>query len=469
MTIEEKYNIYYFNNKRYYKADFASDVMLLQDTIPYCFEYKDIKIYESAWNRLTVKILEMLDEINPLSEAALLGLEYPWSHVDVFSTKKKTNFLKFKDIYINTNHTATHSGMSIRFLMETYGCDLKDCILCIRRHPIAEPSEVRNYYREQTKRAFRTCLMYKGKSQKNIDTIISNIDIVNKFLVSGTTGFDDFFLFEDYQYFCSYKQKTLDFAKSKYYGTKNYDVTEICLDHLEYFYKKRDIFLRIDDIGISDSFKEHVCKEIEYLFRTLKTNIISASKLYARMTMIYEEEMGALKEFNNLSDFYSVVEIVFKAYYYFNKPFITNDKSVTLSNDDIIMNYAFSLEEFSNKILNDYISKMHLSKFTSYLEFMKNSSDYYVQVDMERMVRKENVEIDDCLLNRVTKEVNYYINSFGQIDTRTYMDYKCLPILKYQWNKYLLVGIVRSFLGERFVIEDTSDLYKKTEFLINKK
>ena len=88
MSIEEKYNIQYFKNKRYYKYDLTTQVMVLGDTIPYYFEYNGRRIYDSAWNRLTVKILEMLDEINPLPNETLLALEYSWSKTDVFSATK---------------------------------------------------------------------------------------------------------------------------------------------------------------------------------------------------------------------------------------------------------------------------------------------------------------------------------------------------------------------------------------------
>lgn len=38
--IEEKYNIYYLNDKRIYIEDLSKN-LLLENTIPYMFEYKD--------------------------------------------------------------------------------------------------------------------------------------------------------------------------------------------------------------------------------------------------------------------------------------------------------------------------------------------------------------------------------------------------------------------------------------------
>ena len=49
MTLEEKYGIVYVDGKRYYKFDMAEKMPFLDDTVPYMFEYKNIKIIESTW------------------------------------------------------------------------------------------------------------------------------------------------------------------------------------------------------------------------------------------------------------------------------------------------------------------------------------------------------------------------------------------------------------------------------------
>ena len=82
--IEEKYNIYYLNDKRIYIEDLSKN-LLLENTIPYMFEYKDIRIYDSAWNRITLKILEAIDELNPIDSHKLLELQSKWRNSSVFS------------------------------------------------------------------------------------------------------------------------------------------------------------------------------------------------------------------------------------------------------------------------------------------------------------------------------------------------------------------------------------------------
>ena len=470
MSIEEKYNIQYFNNKRYYKFDLTTPVTVLDNTIPYFFEYNGKRIYETAWNRLTVKILEMLDSINPLPNETLLSLEYDWSKVQVFSSEKRTNFSKFKDIYVNTNHTATHSGMSIRFLLKAYGVEPGDCTLYIRRHPVAEPPEAREYFRNQTEKAFRNYLELQGKSESNIDIIIKNFNVINKYLANhGSTGFNDFFLFDDYGYFCNYKIKTLEYVNKKYYGSKNQRVTEKCLELMDGFYKHRDLFMEIDNMKISDEFADLVADEIDFLFNSLKSNIISSAKLYARMTMLHSEEMEVLGKHDNLSDFYSIIEVMLSGDYYFKKPFISNDPDASLSNDDILLNYALTLDTFNSKTIKDYANKMHLKPVNNYVEFMEMCSEYYVQIDADKMVSKESMEIEPDALYKIQKEIAFYIKSFGKITVDSYKDYDSLPSLIYKWNPYLLVGILRTYLNDYFEVKSSGGNYKSTEYTISLK
>ena len=63
---------------------------------------------------------------------------------------------------------------------------------------------------------------------------------------------------------------------------------------------------------------------------------------------------------------------------------------------------------------------------------------------------------------------NYIENNFKEIDTRTFNGYGMFPKLKYNWNKYLLVGIVRTYLLDDFAIDYTDNTYRTTDFIIRR-
>ncbi len=463
--LEEKYDIYYINDKRYY-VEAMNKSLILENTIPYMFEYKDIRIYDTAWNRITVKILEAIDALNPKSDEELLSLKYDWSNTVVFSRDKLTNFLPFKNIYLNTNHTAVHAGMNIQFLLSTYGIPLDECKMHIRRHPQSEPKEAKEYFKNITISGFKKVLMLIGLSQKGIDTIIGNIEIFNKkFLIEVSKGFNDFFLFDDYYYFVNYKQKTIDYINKKFYGTPYVEAAERGLGYLDVYYKNKKVFDTFNRVGLLIKNKECIDKEINYLFDQTPIKAISIKKLISRLKIINPELMTNIS-FHDSDSFYSLINSLFYKKYTFKKPFIAKDDSISLSYDDLIMSYIYTLDSFSVSSANKYFDKMHLKRPDSYLNLFNEISEDYVQIEVDTFISKESFSISDNDLNRIKNELSFYINSFGNINTENFNGYVQLPKLEYSWNKHLLIGIVRTYLKAAFDVEYTSNSYDLTDYII---
>ena len=138
MGIEEKYKIRYIDGRRYYEFDMTNPLPCLENTTPYLFSYRDILVCAGSWNRMTLGILSELDRRNPKSDEELLSIRYKWSKCVVFSRTRRTNYSPFRDLYLDTNHTSSHSMMNIQCLLEAYGVDLKECFFLYHCHPVAQ-------------------------------------------------------------------------------------------------------------------------------------------------------------------------------------------------------------------------------------------------------------------------------------------------------------------------------------------
>ena len=112
---------------------------------------------------------------------------------------------------------------------------------------------------------------------------------------------------------------------------------------------------------------------------------------------------------------------------------------------------------------------MHLRYIDSYLDFLISNSELFVQINIDTAVKKDLLMINENILTKIENDLNYYINSFGPIDSRKYNDYSNLPRLRTGWNKYLLVGIIRTFLNDKYIIEYTDSMYNMTDFIIRRK
>ena len=99
---------------------------------------------------------------------------------------------------------------------------------------------------------------------------------------------------------------------------------------------------------------------------------------------------------------------------------------------------------------------------------MENMSDEYVQIDVDEMVRIEKMNLNDVKLSEIKKSIDLILDNFDVIDTSKFNGYSLLPKIGYVWNKYLLVGIVRSYFSEYYDIKNTDNRYISTDFEIRR-
>lgn len=462
---ENEYGVIFIGGKRYYEFDMTSKLPILENTIPFLFKYKNIEIYESSWKMMAVKIVEELDKINPKSKDFLLKLEYWWSKTEVFSSIPRTNFTAFRDIFLNTNHTSTHAMMSIQCLLKAYDVPPSSCYFVIKKHPISEPYSIRIYFKNKNIEGFKNSMVFRGFSRKRIDSTINNFNTINKLLTMVSQGYDDFFLFDDYNYFSNYKIKTIQKANEKLIACPgNIPIVERALTALEEYYKNKKFYDSISKINVNPLLKEQIKDEIEFLLNTLKTSTITISKLYSRMSIMHSDTLKSLGEFNSASNLFNFVTAYFEKEYYCKKPFISKYKNTNLENDDIIIAYVFEQDEFSITKLNNYCSRMHLKKISNYLKFMIDIADDYVQLDQERFMKKETFDITNDQLDKIKHELSYHIKSFGAIDGTAFSGYSALPNIGRSWNKYLLLGVVRTYLSHALKISYSGATYKTFKF-----
>ena len=80
---------------------------------------------------------------------------------------------------------------------------------------------------------------------------------------------------------------------------------------------------------------------------------------------------------------------------------------------------------------------------------------------------KDTLDISDDFLKELKKELQFFIENFGPINTQELKGYHLLPSIDLEWNKYLLVGLIKTFLSENFKIDYTDRYYNKTDFIID--
>lgn len=241
MELYEKYNVVHIEGCRYYIVNLEAKEFSFENTLPYCCVINRVALYESSWKNMTVKVAEELDRISPKSKEELLAMKNSWGKQEVFSLQKKSNYQPFRDFYINTNHTAIHAMWTIQLLMHEYGVDLGKCKFILRRLPLAEPAEIREYEKEKAMSGFKEFLFNEANlSEEMVERIFKCIEIINtKVLPLFAKGYYNLYLIENPTYFSNYAGKALETIKKK-----NLFSAEICR-LMEFSVSKLGEFVRL--------------------------------------------------------------------------------------------------------------------------------------------------------------------------------------------------------------------------------
>lgn len=240
MDLITKYIMIIDGKRRRYVYPLPEKLFDLEHTCP---DYLDIggeHIEASSWGELIVKLTTYLLDLREEYQKRILLFVAPWTKANIFVTEKRINHVEIKPgLFVNINHTALHSCWLVIDLLEYFSIDFSTCKLVIHRLPKAEPTEVRDYYREETKKELRVYLRRcKLFSDEKIEKVIRNIDYLNQVFAKRKSGYDDLYLFDDATMFGTMKSKFItEFASSRPDKEKSEKLAKIYLGYLTDFYR----------------------------------------------------------------------------------------------------------------------------------------------------------------------------------------------------------------------------------------
>ena len=263
---------------------------------------------------------------------------------------------------------------------------------------------------------------------------------------------------------------TLDDLKNKFEGVKDYTLYNILYYELDngLVWVSSKKFIYLNKIGIRDTEKKKFNEFIRSLYMSLNTKVLSARKIYSRLAFTNRELLNKLNIVNDQFSLFSLIRALYKDEFYYNRPIIAIDEESCNSQEILIRDYVSKLEKFNLNIVKNYISKLSLRGLYSYLDFMEDMSDEFVQINIDTMIKKELLGFIEIKKKEFIDLFDLIFAKFEFVDTRTFNGYAMLPSLEYKWNKYLLVGVIRSFFLNQFEIQNTDNMYNQTDFIIKK-
>ena len=201
----------------------------------------------------------------------------------------------------------------------------------------------------------------------------------------------------------------------------------------------------------------------------MDTKILTAKKIYANLSIMNKELLNKLHITARFGDYelFSIIQYLYKDKYYFSRPIISIEENFTSSAYLLIKEYVKRLDKFNYTDVKNYIYKMNLRGLASYMNFMEDLSDEYVQINQDTMIRKEKIEISKEKLEKIEEILNLLVKD-KEFTTESFDGYFIFPRLNRPWNKYLLIGIIRSFFKNKYEVENTTKFYDTTDFIIRR-
>lgn len=255
--------------------------------------------------------------------------------------------------------------------------------------------------------------------------------------------------------------------QEKYPGVKEYVFQTIMYDRDDVIWLSGKNFILLKNLVISKELKDTLIYEIEYLFAYLSSDFVSSGKIFSRMMIMHEDLMSTIPIINSKNKLLSLIDVIIPDKYTVIRQFIIKrDRDVDITAYSLIEDFIKDKDSFSSSDIREYCEKINIRGLYSFQEFIIDNSDEFVQINVDTCVRKNLFALSEANLFLIKKEIDFYINSFGPIYTENYNNYLKFPSLKYKWNKYLLVGIIRCYLDSYYEIEYTNNISTKTEYVI---
>lgn len=262
---------------------------------------------------------------------------------------------------------------------------------------------------------------------------------------------------------------SMEQIKKKFPGVRSYIIYNLLYSMEDLVFLSKEKYVLVDKIKLKLEDVNFIFENIEFLFNSLKTKIISIKKLYSRMKILYSDFFEKNDFILDDYSLFSILKILFKGKYYFYRPLIGKEKINSNSSRGVIMNYLEDYDVIKIDSIVKYIQKMNIRCLTIE-EIFETTSEQFLQIDKETIVKKEIASINKFELEAISKSLRLHINNYGLCYISKVCSYVNFPNLKYKWNKYLLLGIVRTYLRDEYRIIQTnrSNNYLNLEFEVRR-
>ena len=223
------------------------------------------------------------------------------------------------------------------------------------------------------------------------------------------------------------------------------------------------------DSFINNYDKNELLSFVESTFNVLKLELIYSKKLFSRLKI---KDPGLIERLDIESSYhlYYFMKRFFSDVYYFNNSYISKNVIGEITVDNLIIDYMNSHSYCEPSEINGFLNNVGARSVGSYLKLIDEFSDEFIQVNRSRIVKIDTVNIDKNVINTIDNLLTISLKTIDEFNTHSFVNYKFLPKVNgYEWNEYLIAGIVRTFLSDKYEVVADDLQYTLCNYIIKKR
>ena len=223
-SIEKEYGIVYVGMQRYYKENLHKRDFLLESCTPYYLQIGSDEFVDSTWIGMLQQACNYLIEESDFDQERIISFRVDWSKQSIF-VKESTSHAHYKlksGLYINVNHTAVHSCWLLQELLKFFEVNLDNCTLLVKKKPISETAEVKEYYQGLVKDMFCEYVTNDlHKTREFYEKCIKVLDKIDVLFKREFKSFESIYLLDDPTTFAACKSKFIKYINDLHFYSES--------------------------------------------------------------------------------------------------------------------------------------------------------------------------------------------------------------------------------------------------------
>ncbi len=238
--------------------------------------------------------------------------------------------------------------------------------------------------------------------------------------------------------------------------------------NLAYFWQQG--YIHMSKFNISDVEKASLKQLIDYRINQYHMEYCSADEIFELVNIqmhAFVERCGMKYSY----DLFSVLQILFANEYKFKRPLLGSKDAVFETSSEIIDGYLASKNIVKFDKLRKYVDAKtghNADVYVTVFEILKNKWNEFVAIDSNTMFRKEIVNISDREIIRLDVIIEMLLEEKETINIEEDIVQRFFfkELAKMPVNKYLVFGLVNTYLHDKYEACMDSKMYKHGDFSI---